>query len=568
MKWLRVLVVVLAAAWIQAYYASAHLYPYALGILAFVLIVYLINPKSWIVWSAGDFLLAGSLVEMTGGVYSPFLIFLAFPVIAAVDRNLTYGIAGAESALLIAMAAVMRLSPSQWAQPILASLLLFLLAAISMKLAEGAASWRGFIGNNEFGLLEKTGKYLSAFKSIASIEELQNVLSPLLADIQQYVGSGVAVVALVDWEKDKASPLACSGSPDELESLKALLAGEWRATFSGYAILHQKNVLMKRPQDVPAPRKELGINSGVFVPLMEKENPFGILFAGDKSEHAFSRRHERLLVLAASLIGPFVKNALQSIEERKQRSLATGPVEVLQDLEVAKILQQKMLPPQLPELEGIEMAARLIPAKEVSGDFYDCFLLREKTLAINIGDVSGKSIPAALLVSMAKYIFRFPPSLYIRPSKLMELANKIVYMNGGGMFISDCFATLDLARNQFVYVSAGHPPLIHYRAKDNHVSFHAPTGPLLGISEDSRYREEAIALGIGDLLLFYSDGLTEIKMEERKVLGEEGLANLFQDFKHLPPSKLIQELLTVILRLYEDQNQKRDDISCLLLKIV
>lgn len=238
------------------------------------------------------------------------------------------------------------------------------------------------------------------------------------------------------------------------------------------------------------------------------------------------------------------------------------------DLELAKIIQQKMLPEVLPKIEGIEITAKLIPAKQVAGDFYDCFLLRDKTLVINIGDVSGKGVPAALLASSAKYIFRFPPSLYIRPSKLMEMANKIVMMNGSGLFISDCFASLDLFRRQLLYVNAGHPPIIHYKNKSGDFSYLPANGPLLGIAEESGYREESVFLSQGDLLLFYTDGLTEVRTKERGMLGEEGLALIFKKWKDLPLPDLQEKLLSEILKMYDEKAQTRDDITLVLLRIL
>jgi sigma-B regulation protein RsbU (phosphoserine phosphatase) len=242
--------------------------------------------------------------------------------------------------------------------------------------------------------------------------------------------------------------------------------------------------------------------------------------------------------------------------------------EISKDLELAKIIQQKMLPEVLPKVKGIELSAKLIPAKQVAGDFYDCFLLRDKTLAINIGDVSGKGVPAALLASSAKYIFRFPPSLYIRPSKLMEMANKIVFMNGGGLFVSDCFATLDLSRKQLFYVNAGHPPLIHYRRKSDDYNFLPTNGALLGAAEENIYREESVFLSQGDLLLFYTDGLTEVKMKDRKVLGEEGLSSILKKWKDLPFPELQEKLISEILILYEKEEQTRDDITIVLVRVL
>jgi hypothetical protein len=415
-------------------------------------------------------------------------------------------------------------------------------------------------------LLRKVIQDLSSLNLPPILEDLQNVLTPIVRAFCECFKAQYGVIAYVNPQKKNLEPFVSVSPPEAREKLSRVFKENKDNTNLHFSLSTGKIILANQKERLSGLEKELKLVSSLFIPIVKKNSVLGIIFLGSSKPRAFPAKEVDFMEIIASLLSPFFNSAF--FERSYDRMGQEKEPSVLQDLEVARILQQKLLPAHLPQVEGVSIAAKLLPAKEVSGDFYDCFLLREKTLALNIGDVSGKSIPAALLVSMAKYIFRFPPSLYIRPSKLMELANKIVYSNGGGFFITDCFATLDLDRKELVYVSAGHPPVLHYRARGNQVAFLPPTGPLLGVAEDSRYREESVFLSSNDLLLFYSDGLTEIKLDNKKTLAEEGLSALFLKLKDLQPEQLVEKLLDEILHLYQAYEQERDDMTCLVLKIL
>lgn len=511
--------------------------------------------------------------EAESWLKTSFLLLLVLPIVLSGYR---WGKPGAYGFVLGAWAllAYMALRAESWqigfalswSQAAAAGIILLLVAFFGSRVSEERIEERK--GRE---LLKSAARFLRGLEAGTGPAEASEVLQQILKTLQKFLRAKVAFIGFLNDEENILNLQIQAGPEEEARKLRDALASGWRGTPLARVFHDRQSILVCRARDLTVAERIPGIASMAAVPLLERGKALGVLLAGSDRERAFTRFDLELVGALADLCLPAFGQVSSFERVRKKRvdvaALARNmtQTDVLDELAVARTVQTRMLPSELPVVEGVELAARLIPAKEVGGDFYDCFLLREGALAINLGDVSGKSIPAALLVSMAKFIFRFPPSLYIRPSKLMETANKMVCMNGGGMFISDCFAMLDLTRRQLVYVNAGHPPLLHYRGKTDEVVFLPSTGIILGVSDDSRYREEAVMLSSGDLVMFYSDGLTEIKMPGGKVFGEENLARLFKRFKHLTPADLLEELFQEILSLY--QEQPRDDLACVVLKI-
>ncbi len=182
------------------------------------------------------------------------------------------------------------------------------------------------------------------------------------------------------------------------------------------------------------------------------------------------------------------------------------------ELDVATEIQRGMLPKDFPNRADFELFATMTPAKEVGGDFYDFYMLDETHLAITVADVSGKGIPAALFMVIAKTILNnFAVSTHNREglAEVVAAANdKLCANNEAMMFVTAFIGVLDLETGEFVFVNAGHNPPVWFR--DNHCEFldvkkNFVLGPMDGIP----FEEQRITLKPGDLLFLYTDGVTE-----------------------------------------------------------
>ena len=192
------------------------------------------------------------------------------------------------------------------------------------------------------------------------------------------------------------------------------------------------------------------------------------------------------------------------------------------ELDVAKDIQNGMLPKDFPAREDFELFATMTPAKEVGGDFYDFYFIDETHLAITVADVSGKGIPAALFMVISKTILNnFAVSFYKQNglAPVVEASNEQLCANNEAMmFVTVFVGVLDLETGEFTFVNGGHNPPVIYRAEENHCDFldvkkNFVLGPMDGIP----FVEQKIFLKHGDLLFLYTDGVTEalnVKDEE------------------------------------------------------
>jgi phosphoserine phosphatase RsbU/P len=199
-----------------------------------------------------------------------------------------------------------------------------------------------------------------------------------------------------------------------------------------------------------------------------------------------------------------------------------------QDLEQAREIQQTLMPRTLPQIRGCQLAGGCQPARVVGGDYYDAICFSESRVAIAVGDVSGKGMAAALLMSNLQAIVRaFAPS-GIEPHELCTRANQLIATNvAPGKFITFFYAVVNSARMRIDYCNAGHnPPMLQHR--DGTLEFLGEGGPVLGVLPGARYADGMAELRPGDCLVVSTDGITEAMNAQDEEFGEERLAALFK----------------------------------------
>ena len=184
------------------------------------------------------------------------------------------------------------------------------------------------------------------------------------------------------------------------------------------------------------------------------------------------------------------------------------------ELNVAKDIQNGMLPKDFPTRADFELFATMTPAKEVGGDFYDFYFIDETHLAITVADVSGKGIPAALFMVISKTILQnFAISTHNREglAEVVAAANdKLCASNEAMMFVTVFIGVLDLESGEFTYVNAGHNPPVVYRAEENHCEFlDVKKNFVMGPMDGMPFAEQKITFKRGDLIFIYTDGVTE-----------------------------------------------------------
>lgn len=239
------------------------------------------------------------------------------------------------------------------------------------------------------------------------------------------------------------------------------------------------------------------------------------------------------------------------------------------ELNVATQIQANMLPrifPAFPEHNEFDIYATMTPAKEVGGDFYDFFLLDNDHLAIVIADVSGKGVPAALFMVIAKTLIKNQTQINPVPSEVFTKVNEqLCEDNESGLFVTAWMGILELSSGKLTFVNAGHnPPLL----KKNDGEFeYLKTRPgfVLAGMEEIRYKQNEISLSSGDILYLYTDGVTEATSSALELYGEERLKSIINNNAEKSTENILKTIKSDI-DLFVGEAPQFDDITMLCLK--
>jgi sigma-B regulation protein RsbU (phosphoserine phosphatase) len=263
------------------------------------------------------------------------------------------------------------------------------------------------------------------------------------------------------------------------------------------------------------------------------------------------------------------KVALQTIEERLKLDV------LRRDIEAAAQIQANILPhatPLFADRPQVDVAATVIPARAVGGDFFDTFCLDDRTICIAIGDVSGKGIPAALFMIRAITLLRLQVSNLNRScvralGTILESINRnLCDSNERGMFVTLFIGLLDLPTGKLTYVNGGHNPPFIQRNGEPFTLLDVLPGMLLGVSEEADYTISETVLQPGDRLVAYTDGVTEARNRKTEFFTEVKALNILNQTPHDARSQVILDTLQQSVFDFAEEVQQSDDITILVLR--
>jgi serine phosphatase RsbU (regulator of sigma subunit)/anti-sigma regulatory factor (Ser/Thr protein kinase) len=310
--------------------------------------------------------------------------------------------------------------------------------------------------------------------------------------------------------------------------------------------------------DSPALRALRSGGMRLVVPLVSQGELIGLLNLGPRrSEQEYSADDRKLLDDLAAHAAPAVRVA-QLVREQQAEIRERERIE--QELKVAQLIQQQFLPHALPELPGWHVAALYRPARAVGGDFYDFIELPGGLVAIVVGDVTDKGVPAALVMATTHSILRAEAARLVAPAEVLERANDLLVAEmPAHMFVTCLYAVLDPASGELRYANAGHN--LPYLRTAGGVSELRATGMPLGLMPGMRYDEKRATLAAGDGLLLHSDGLAEAHAPgpEREMFGFPRLAKLVGERDG--GEALIDLLLEELARFTGPGWEQEDDIT-------
>jgi len=336
------------------------------------------------------------------------------------------------------------------------------------------------------------------------------------------------------------------GLPDQLEQIG--FAADTR-------LLASEEIAFQPPESLPdAERRALRkLGTALLVPVRRQGETIGFMSLGSKlSDQEFESDEIEFLAAVADQTA----TAIYNLGLRKQA----------QEYEEAKEIQQGLLPKQIPQMPGLEISGSWRPARIVGGDYFDVFKLNESSLALCIADVSGKGMPAALLMSNLQAIVRALASETLSPRELTEKINRAMFHNvAGGKFITFFYALIDSRRRRLHYSNAGHNAPILVREDGTQLRLEEG-GLVLGAFQESSYQQGEVELRPGDRLVLFTDGLTEAMNGKEEEFGEERLVQALLCDRRLTADALQNRLLDQV---YEfSGGELEDDVTVLVLSVL
>lgn len=216
------------------------------------------------------------------------------------------------------------------------------------------------------------------------------------------------------------------------------------------------------------------------------------------------------------------------------------------ELEMAHRVQSQLIPLKTPEVPGWQFAASWHPARELSGDYYD-FIQNDQLQRVIIADVSGKGMYAALFMANTRSVIRAKATSSLTPAASLTQANALLCSDAvRGVYVTLFYAELDPGSRTLTYVNCGHNPPFWYRASERSITELMPTASVLGINETMQCNQKQIVIGSGDLILFYTDGITEAFNEAEDQFGEETVKAILLEHAAETPDRVLTALQSAV----------------------
>jgi sigma-B regulation protein RsbU (phosphoserine phosphatase) len=307
---------------------------------------------------------------------------------------------------------------------------------------------------------------------------------------------------------------------------------------------------------------DLGIHSILAAPLLSRNRLIGSLAVfNKKNTDGFNENDKRFLGIVGSQTAKVIENA--RLREQEQKLVA-----IQEEIKVAQSIQRGFLPDKGVELTSCEACGFNTPAKEVGGDYYDIVTLSGDRLFLSLGDVSGKGMPAALLMANAQAVLR-SQLLDTEEVPLVKLARSLNHLicqfTPPEQFITAFFGLYDAANKKLRFINAGHEPPIIVR-RNSTIETLTNADLIIGVMPDYTYNEFSTILEKGDFLFVYTDGVTEAFNEKDEEYGEERLLKFLQGCVGLDAPAIGDKVMAELSK-FRGQGLQTDDITMLILRV-
>lgn len=398
--------------------------------------------------------------------------------------------------------------------------------------------------------------FLEVEKSLSFSLNLDELLELILNSLLKVVRYDGAAIFLTDQEKQEIEHIKARGFDPALEPDLKLKIGHGLA---GWAAKTQKSTIVPDvKQDSRYIEARVETRSEMVVPILSQNRSIGVFNLESNKLNAYSQDDLELLEAFAGMAAISIERARQNQEILEKRRLEG-------ELSIAKRIQQSFLPRQNPELYGFDICGINIPSEEVGGDYYDFIPIIDNQMGVAIGDVSGKGIPAALIMAFfrAALIAEIRNNYAIR-SIMYKVNNLLFESTEPDIYVTALYGVLDVKNRIFTFANAGHnAPIL--RTPDGKMEYLIQGGMALGAFENSKYEERPIKLNPGDIIVFYTDGVTEAKNEEEE-FGTHRLKQVINDSSKMNAIEIMESIHNAV-KDFTNGSSQEDDLTLVVIKV-
>lgn len=393
-------------------------------------------------------------------------------------------------------------------------------------------------------------------RSINASLDLTQILEDILEHLRGLMPYDAAAIFLFG-NTQPVEELALFGyTPSEREALVSRtvkIRQLWTEQGSSSCLLSSRDYGDRYPCVRPDTEAE------VLVPLRAGERLVGMFSLANHQREAYSQRDLELLET-------FAYQATSAIERARLHKSLLEKTQLEQEVRIAREIQLKFLPSEMPRISGLELAARNVASQMVSGDYYDFIPIVAGQWGVVIGDVAGKGISAGLIMSAFRASLLAEIRNNFALSTILSKVNKLLWeTTDTNRFVTAFYGVLDEQQRVLTYSNAGHNPPLLFRS-GGRVERLEEGGTVLGAFPDPSYVEHRVRLQPGDLLLLYTDGLTESHNAEGEELGVAGLEALLQKLCHEPAQVIADSLVEEATR-HSAQRIPEDDATLVVVKV-
>lgn len=412
---------------------------------------------------------------------------------------------------------------------------------------------------------EQLGVLYEAARVASSSSNLQTVLDEILKIFTDQFRFDLSVIRILDKDRQTLTVRSQRGmssshfGDSDRELTTETFIGE--AFLTNHMIVVNDTDTISKEKTAEIVRRE-GIVSFAHAPITVEGEPIGVISAFSRTAKGiFTEEFVELFGSLAGQVGVAWRNAQQTerlIVAREQQ----------RELEIAKTIQLGLLPTSIPQIPGIQLRGICVPTKDVGGDYYDFLLHPDGGIGLVIADVSGHNVGAALLMAETRTLIRARYGQIGTPRDTLAELNRFFYedLSRAELFVTMFFFEFHPETRRACYASAGHSPALLWRKTAGECQRLDAEGLILGVHREFPYEQECLDLEPGDVLLLYTDGVTEAANSEDELFGEERLADLLKDSHQLPPEELIDRIFQQV-RLFTGVHSFNDDVSVVIMRV-